>query len=434
VRVCGFFLVVVAGCGSQPPRIVSVSPASGSSLWIHDPISVTFDGSVDPDELTFHMTGNDPRLADASVSISSSFLHPDELSFLFRDDFEYAGTLHLDFGPDGVDAAGEPFAADWTVDPWFVDGAGWTPEGGAGDPAWGWDDLVWLHDGTVEAATRAANQWEPFDDPRPGASTLQVAQSRYTPATVYALSGNLYTHDGQQTIGLWDVLDVPVNDPVVLAAAPTGAALANPVDGAIDVATHPDGGSWSVVAGASVTSLVGSPAIEMPAIDRPVVAFVDQVDATHQLLRVEGFDATWQTWAAEPTIDAADVQLAGFQDPERPIFLSWNDTDGASRRVHFAEVSSAGVAEITAAGGPGVGTDAARMVETVDSELIASWRTAATATWATARWDGTAWQLLDASFATSDLALGTLRAAIPARAWTDDTGLHTALFNGSPTP
>jgi hypothetical protein len=183
------------------------------------------------------------------------------------------------------------------------------------------------------------------------------------------------------------------------------------------------------------TDLVGSLAIALPDMNRPILAYVDQVGVGTEVLHVVEFDGTaWVSWASEPVIDAGELRMA-FLNGSDSVYVAWTDHESGTAHARFAAVTSTGLTKLEAGDGPGSNTEAAFVIPGhFDGAPVGIWTdTTGTRSGRAARWVDGQWR--DLGSAPPDVeSVGVAGVWYPEIGWRDADGLHVGRFNGSPTP
>ena len=431
-----------------PPSLVSVTPDSGAQIWLHEPVRFTFDEPLAATGATITA-----RLGTAAVPATLALDGDRTIAVTLDDAARGLGTLQLTL--DGVsDLAGNAIAAPVTA--------------AHGVPAW---SRPTIDRGVVTGAPAVAVSGDRVV--AAWAAGGRAVVSAYDRGAWQPLGGTLGAADVASPALTFDAAEQPIagwiDGGVAHVARFSGGAwreLASPGDGCsqLALARPPMGGSpVAVVGGSSLTvvaldatdawqplgaplaitgTLVGEPAIAVPAAGTAVVAWIDQSGGVARLRAARFTAGSWTAYApillgAPPSIDRVSIAARGDT-----VAIAWDQLAGSfgvyaakstlsatawTRLGRALDVDPAGHAQA-----PAIALDASGAPVVAWTELIETSQRGIVA-----RWTGTAWSLVGGETflaattgAPSRPALALHAGGAPVVAWSQGGDLGVARFNG----
>ena len=313
-----------------PPVLVSVSPAPGSDVWLHEPFRFEFDEWVDD--------GAAVTATVAGAAVGATVTR-DGNTIVVNVDPAAAGLGPLALRVTGArdvngNVAGE-VAGDFTLSPWSspaVDrGAAATSpalavsDNGAVIAAW---TVGAVGSRQLVVSRREGGNWFALGDPL-GADAISpsVAVDPTGIVVAWVESG---TARAARWTGSWTDLPSPgTGSAVALAGGPE--IVAATFGGTIAVRKLA-GDAWQAVGTdlAPAGSIVGTPAIALAAAGQPVVGWITQASAI-VTLRVQRFGTSWTAMApiafAAPPSGTPQMSLAARNTD---VAIAWDQYSGSS--------------------------------------------------------------------------------------------------------
>lgn len=397
-----------------PPQLVSVSPAAGSSVWLHAPIRITFDEPLDANSVAMAVAAH---VAGTAVPAQLAFEAPSTLVVTLAPDVRGVGGLALDVTGSVADLAGNAQTAP--IDLAYVAPA-WSAVPVDRGYARSAPELAVAADGTVYAAwlvgdpgarhvavsALVANSWQSLGDTLGSADVGSVAIALDTDGS--PLVG--WTEGGQAHVARWTNAWTELTSPgaantVALATPPGGAPLVA-LFGATAGVRELAGAAWQPI-GADITppsAIANTPVLAASAPGTPVIGWVD----AQAQLRVYRHDASWTAIAPIAVSAASRMSLAARGST---VAIAWDQLAG-SYGVLAARLTGSATAwtrlgralDIDILGNaiaPAVAIDGTGAPIVAWTELVETHQRGAIARWAGSRWSivgGVTW-LADAQAA-----------------------------------
>lgn len=436
-----------------PPALTAITPATGASIWLGDTVAFTFDEPIEASAATISA-----RLNTAAIGATLALEGDRTIVVKVDPAARGIGTLDLRLGGAIRDAAGNaatlPIDADYAIPAWHRPTVDRGPA--AGSPA-----IAVADDGTLVAAWLvgaagarrvavgrfARGAWSSLGDVLGGADASSPAIT--LDASNRPIAG--WIEGGAAKVarwdGAWSALPSPGNGARIALARPAagGAPSVLVAGSSIAVSMLSATDTWQAM-GAALTitgTLVGEPALAVPAAGKAVVAWIDSANSAAQL-RASRFTGAWTGYAPIPLGSPPTPNRASIAARGDTVAIAWDQHAGSfgvyaakstlsstvwTRLGRVMDVDAAGDArapaiEIDAGGAPVVAWT--ELVETQQRGVLA-------------RWGGSAWTIVGGpSFLAS--AAAPTRPALALRGggaavlgWSMGTTVAFARFNGPKT-
>ena len=316
-----------------PPQLVAVSPATGSSVWLHAPIRITFDEPLDGASIAETVTAH---VAGTVVPAQLAFEPPSTLLVTLAGSVRGIGSIELDLTGSVADLAGNAHTAP--IELAFV-AAAWSAVPVDRGVARSAPELAVAPDGTVYAAwlvgapgarrvavgALVANTWQALGSVL-GAADVGSAAIALDPggAPLVAWSESGQAHVARWA-GAWSELNSPGAASAIALVTPPGGAPLVGLFGASAGVRELAGSTWQPI-GSDITppsAIAGTPVLAAAAPGAPVIGWVD----AQAQLRVYRHDASWTAIAPLPVSAGSRPSLAARGGT---LAIAWDQRAGSS--------------------------------------------------------------------------------------------------------
>ena len=406
---------------TRPPSLASVTPGSGSAVWLHAPIRLVFDEPLDPTKVLLTAA---VQIGGTPIAAQIAFEPPSTLAIKLPANTRGVGALDVDVTGSVADLAGNTYAMP--IDLSFLLPA-WSAVGVDRGYASSAPELAVTSDGRVYAAwlvgavgsrrvavsELVANTWRSLGGTLGSSDVTSAAVAIDDDGSVLvAWSEGGQAHVARWT-SQWSALPSPgAADSVALAAPASGAAmLALFASASAGVRTF-DGTAWQPIGMdlALAAPIASSPSLVACADGKPAIGWID----TENQLRVYRYDASWTAIAPIAVTAGSRMSLAARGTT---VAIAW-DQFAASFGVLAAQASGVATTwtrlgrtlDIDIAGdaiAPAIAFDAGGAPIVAWTELVETKQRGAVA-----RWTGSAWSITGGISWLDDTASTPLRSKL----------------------